>query len=327
MSIFRRRDRETFEAIERRELAPGATFAAGSGNRVDLESPDHFRTAFEVDRDRILFSKAFRRLKHKTQVFMNPEGDHYVTRLTHTLKVTQIGRAISRRLGLNEALTEAACLGHDVGHSPFGHAGEDALTEFVDGEWLHAEQSTRIFEVLEPINLTREVLDSIRAHPWKVPIGPLTPEGSIVRFADRIAYLAHDAEDAMRAGVLEKHDFPQTGINRFGPPGQAWIGPMVDAVVEESLCTSKIGMDDTSLIVMNEIRDFMFERVYLRAEMEPPLLRAQKIVRNLVEHFLMHPSELPDTYLHKDADILTQVIDYVAGMTDRFAVRSHDRIQ
>ena len=154
---------------------------------------------------------------------MNPEGDHFVTRLTHTLKVTQIGRAIATRLSLNEALTEAACLGHDVGHSPFGHTGEDVLTEFVDGEWLHAEQSARIYELLEPLNLTNEVLDGIRTHSWKVPIGPATPEGGIVRFADRIAYLAHDAEDAMRGGVLEVTDFPGEAVEHFGAPGRPWI--------------------------------------------------------------------------------------------------------
>ena len=326
MSGFRRNTREDAEAAESQSLANEATILTGTRGRTITEDPDPYRTAFEVDRDRILFSKAFRRLKHKTQVFMNPEGDHYVTRLTHTLKVTQIGRSIARRLSLNEALTEAACLGHDVGHSPFGHSGEDALSEFVDGEWLHANQSARIFEVLEPANLTWEVLDAIRAHTWKIPVPPSTPEGAIVRFADRIAYLAHDAEDAIRADILTETDFPATGLGRFGKPGQPWIDSMLDAVVEESLRTGEIGMDAASLLAMHEVRDFMFERVYLRPEMEPQRRRAQQIVRELVEYFLTHPSEIPTTYLHEAADTVTQVVDYVAGMTDRFAVRTHDDI-
>jgi dGTPase len=326
VSAYRRRDREDSERLELDLFAVGATFSARTKGRLHSEEPDPYRTVFEVDRDRILFSKAFRRLKHKTQVFMNPEGDHYVTRLTHTLKVTQIGRAIARRLGLNEALTEAACLGHDVGHSPFGHTGEDALSEFVDGEWLHAAQSARIFEVLEPANLSWEVLDAIRTHPWKVPTPPATPEGAIVRFADRIAYLAHDAEDAMRAGVLADTDFPTSAVARFGEPGFDWMGSMMDAVVEESLRTGEIGMDAGSLLVMHDVRDFMFERVYLNPEMEPQRRRAQQIVRDLVEYYRTHPDEIPDTYLHEDADTLTQVIDYVAGMTDRYAMRVHDGI-
>ena len=207
MSSFHRRSRKDIEDTERRDLVSAATLSSGSAGRAVPENLDPYRTVFEIDRDRIMFSKAFRRLKHKTQVFMNPEGDHYVTRLTHTLEVAQVGRAIARQLGLNESLTEAACLGHDVGHSPFGHTGENVLSEFVDGDWLHASQSTRIFEVLEPLNLTAEVLDAIRTHSWKVPVGPMTPEGVIVRFADRIAYLAHDAEDAMRAGVLSGKDY------------------------------------------------------------------------------------------------------------------------
>lgn len=326
MSSFRRRTRLDIEKSENSELASGATRASEAGRRAVREEPDEYRTAFEVDRDRIMFSKAFRRLKHKTQVFMNPEGDHFVTRLTHTLKVSQIGRAVARRLGLNEALTEAGCLGHDVGHSPFGHTGEDALSEFVTGDWLHASQSARIFEVLEPVNLTTEVLDAIRTHSWRVPIGPATPEGEIVRFADRIAYLAHDAEDAVRAGMLLEHDFPTEAVARFGEPGQAWIASMINAVVTESLRTGHIGMDAASLLAMHEVRDFMFERVYLHPAMEPQRHRAQQIVRDLVEYFSAHNAEIPATYLHEDSDPTIQVIDYVAGMTDRFAITAHDRI-
>ncbi len=325
-SPFVHRTRSDAEQLERRTLAPGAMRAGESGGRRIPEAPDDHRTAFERDRDRILHSKAFRRLKHKTQVFMNPEGDHYVTRLSHTLKVVQIGRSIARYLSLNETLAEAIGLGHDVGHSPFGHTGEDALSEFVDGEWRHSDQSARIFEVLEPLNLTVEVLDGIRSHPWKVERGPATYEGSIVRYADRIAYLAHDAEDALRAGVLGRADLPGEAIAAFGEPGRQWIESMILSVVETSLRTGEIAMDASKLEVMHRLRSFMFERVYLRPEVAPQRVRAMDIVRNLVEYYRAHPEEIPASYRHDGAPPLTQVMDYVAGMTDRFAIRTHDRL-
>ena len=204
------RDREAREAEEARWLAPAAFRSADSRGRVRTEEPDALRTAFERDRDRILHSKAFRRLKHKTQVFVNPEGDHYVTRLTHTIQVTQIARALAAALSLNESLAEAIGLGHDVGHSPFGHTGEDALSPYFPstGGWHHAAQSVRIYEVLEDLNLSWEVRDGIRAHSWKIDPPPSTQEAHCVRFADRIAYLTHDALDAMRAGVLTADEFP-----------------------------------------------------------------------------------------------------------------------
>jgi dGTPase len=323
---FRLRTREDAERLEDRLLAPGATRAAASRGRSEPEDPDPHRTAFERDRDRILHSKAFRRLKHKTQVFMNPEGDHYVTRLTHTLKVTQIGRSIARNLSLNETLTEAVCLGHDVGHSPFGHTGEFALSEFVEGEWSHAEQSVRIFDVLEPLNLTWEVTDAIARHPWRVPEGPSTPEGEIVRFADRIAYLTHDVEDAVRAGILGVDDLPDRAVAAFGEPGGAWIGTAVRSVTDESLRTGTISMEPELLEIMHELRAFMFERVYLRPEAEGQRSRAMKIVRDLVEYFSAHPDEVSDGFVPETADPLTRAIDYVAGMTDRFALTTHDRL-
>ncbi len=326
MSNFRLRTREDAERFESDLLAPGATLSSRSKGRAVPEPPDRWRTCFERDRDRILHSKAFRRLKHKTQVFMNPEGDHYVTRLTHTLQVTQVGGAIARALSLNVALTEAICLGHDVGHSPFGHTGEDALSEFVDGEWRHSDQSVRLFTVLEPLNLTVEVLDGIRAHPWKVEIPAATPEGDIVRFADRIAYLAHDALDAIRAGVLQPSSFPRSALETLGSPGREWIATMIDSVVETSLERDVIAMDDRTLAAMLELRDFMFEHVYLRAEIEPQVRRAREIIRGLVEYYTEHPGEIPETYRQDDADTLTQVIDFVAGMTDRYAIGRHDEL-
>src|SRR6188768_1416548 len=221
MANFIRRDRRAREAEEAERLAPSATPSAVSRGRERTEEPDEFRTAFERDRDRILHSKAFRRLKHKTQVFINPEGDHFVTRLSHTLQVTQISRALAAALTLNEPLAEAIALGHDVGHSAFGHTGEEALSPYFDPEeWHHAAQSVRIWEVLEDANLTWEVRDGIRAHSWRISPGPTTAEAHCVRFADRIAYLAHDALDALRAGVLEPADFPERVIERFGAPGR-----------------------------------------------------------------------------------------------------------
>ena len=326
MGAFRLRDRLVTEIQEGQTLAPGATLSSNSLGRAVPEEPDPWRTAFERDRDRILHSKAFRRLKHKTQVFMNPEGDHYVTRLTHTLQVTQVGVAIARGLSLNRALSEAICLGHDVGHSPFGHTGEDALSEFVDGEWRHSDQSVRIFEVLEPLNLSAEILDGIRAHPWKVELPAHTPEGGIVRFADRIAYLAHDALDAIRAGILRPTEFPPDILETFGVPGSEWINTMIVAVITASMERDEIAMDEHTLAVMLELRDFMFERVYLRAEVEPQRRRAREIVRNLVEYYVAHPAEIPDTYRHDDAETLTQVVDFVAGMTDRYAISRHDEL-
>jgi dGTPase len=320
------RTREEAQRLEEELLAPKATRAADSRGRAVAEEPDRWRTAFERDRDRIVHSKAFRRLKHKTQVFMNPEGDHFVTRLTHTLQVTQIGAAIARYLSLNVPLTEAMSLGHDVGHSPFGHTGEEALSEFVEGEWLHSDQSVRIFEVLEPLNLTAEVIDGIRAHPWRVEVPPATPEGQIVRFADRIAYLAHDALDAVRAGILTPDRFPQDALDTLGEPGRAWVEAMITAVVEESMRTGDIAMSQPTLEVLLDLREFMFDTVYLRGDAELQRRRAREITRDLVGYYLDHPAEIAESYRHNDADTLTQVLDYVSGMTDRYALRTHDEL-
>ena len=324
MSEFIRRTREDTERLEDETLAPAATKSVESRGRRLPELDDAYRTAFQRDRDRIIHSKAFRRLKHKTQVFINPEGDHYVTRLTHTLQVTQIGRSIARNLSLNEDLAEAICLAHDVGHSPFGHTGEDTLSEFVEDDWLHSAQGVRVFEVLEPANLSWEVLDGIRAHSWKIPEPPATPEGYICRFADRFAYLTHDVDDALRAGIIKRIDLPSAALATFGEPGGEWVASMIRAVVNESLLRGAVVMDKESLEVMNELRDFMFQNVYLRAGTDGQRRTVMGIVRDLVSYFVDHPDEIPDSYRHTEADTLTQVIDYVAGMTDRYAIRVHD---
>jgi dGTPase len=325
---FIRRDRPVREAEEAELLAPVAQRSAASKGRVRLEEPDAFRTAFERDRDRILHAKAFRRLKHKTQVFINPEGDHYVTRLTHTLQVTQIARALAAGLSLNEQLAEAIALGHDVGHSPFGHTGEEALSPYfpTSGGWHHAAQSVRVFEALEDLNLTWEVRDGIRAHSWKITPPPATQEAICVRYADRIAYLTHDALDALRAGVLTQEDFPRSTQERFGGPGRLWVGEMIDAVIEQSLTGDHVHMDAPTLGVMNELRAFMFERVYFAPGLREHTSEAIDIIRRLMDHHLRHPDEIPSTYRDNDADLITQVADYVAGMTDRYALRTHERL-
>ncbi len=322
-----RADRAVREREEER-LSPAATRSTSSRGRVRPEEPDSFRTAFERDRDRIVYSKAFRRLKHKTQVFLNPEGDHFVTRLTHTLQVAQIARALAAGLSLNESLAEAIALGHDVGHTPFGHTGEEALSPYFppDG-WHHAAQSVRVYEVLEDLNLTWEVRDGIRAHSWKIDPPPSTSEALCVRYADRIAYLTHDALDAIRAGVLAADSFPRPVLSRFGEPGRAWVGEMIEAVLEQSLRVGEVRMDEETLAVMHDLRDFMFERVYLA----PALLREQRAaietLRELVDYHIAHPDQIPPTYREDDAPLITQVADYVAGMTDRYALAIHDKME
>jgi dGTPase len=323
-----RRDRAIREAQEERDLAASAQLSTQSRGRALPEEPDAFRTAFERDRDRILHAKAFRRLKHKTQVFLNPEGDHYITRLSHTLQVTQIARALAAALSLNETLAEAIALGHDVGHSPFGHTGEEALSPYfpTSGGWHHAAQSVRVLSILEPLNLSWEVLDGIRAHSWRIEPPPATAEAMCVRYADRIAYLTHDALDAMRAGVLAMSDFPQASLERFGAPGRLWVGEMIDAVIEHSLSAQVVAMDPETLAVMNDLRAFMFERVYYSPELRSHAVQAIDLIRRLVDHHLQHPDELPDSYRDTDADRITQVADHVSGMTDRFAVAEHQRL-
>jgi dGTPase len=323
---LRRRDRQAREAEEER-LSPAATRSTATRGRERPEELDQFRTAFERDRDRIIHSKAFRRLKHKTQVFLNPEGDHFVTRLTHTMQVTQVARSLAAALSLNEPLAEAIALGHDVGHSPFGHTGEDALSPyFAPDGWHHAAQSVRVFEVLEDSNLTWEVRDGIRAHSWRIEPPPATPEAFCVRFADRIAYLAHDALDALRAGTLRPDAFPPGVLERFGEPGREWISAMINAVIDESLLTGAVRMDAATLSVMNELRDFMFEQVYQSPEQLRQQRRAIAIIRDLMDWHLEHPDEIPASYRQVEASLVLQAADYIAGMTDRYALATHDRL-
>jgi dGTPase len=328
-SPFRFTDRA---AREREEvaLAPAATRSVDSRGRTQPETEDDLRTAFERDRDRILHAKAFRRLKHKTQVFLNPDGDHFVTRLTHTLQVNQVARALARALGLNETLAEAIALGHDVGHSPFGHIGEEAFDPYVPGGWHHAAQGVRIVEVLEHLNLTWEVRDGIRAHSWKIDPPPATHEAECVRYADRIGYLSHDALDAVRAGVLRVSELPARALEVFGEPGSSMVGAMIDAVIDGSLsernAAGAVVMAPEPLEAMHELRTFMFERVYLSDTAAGQKHVAVDVIRRLVDHHLAHPELIPTTYRDTEADDVTQVVDYVSGMTDRFALSAHDRL-
>ncbi len=324
---FRFTDRTAREQ-EEAALAPAATRSVNSQGRARPEQEDRLRTAFERDRDRILHAKAFRRLKHKTQVFLNPDGDHFVTRLTHTLQVTQVARALARALGLNETLAEAIALGHDVGHSPFGHIGEEAFDPYVPGGWHHAAQGVRIVEVLEQLNLTWEVRDGIRGHSWKITPPPATPEAECVRYADRIGYLSHDALDAVRAGVIRPQDLPARAREVFGEPGSELVGAMIDAVIEGSLAGSNgaVVMAAEPLAAMHELRAFMFERVYQSETAAGQKDVAVDVIRRLVDHHLAHPELIPASYRDTEADHVTQVVDYVSGMTDRFALNSYDRL-
>jgi len=326
MTGMLRRARQERERLEHELLAATATKSDQSKGRAEAEEPDEFRTTFERDRDRIVHSKAFRRLKHKTQVFLNPDGDHFVTRMTHTIQVTQVGRAMARALGLNEDLTEAICLGHDVGHSPFGHTGEEALTPFVEGDWLHSAHGVRTLSHIEPQNLSAEVLDGIRAHSWRIDPPPGTPEGRLCRFADRIAYLTHDVADALRANVLEYHEIPTRVLTTFGATSREWIGSLATSVIETSHKTGEVEMDPIDLEVMEELRDFMFSRVYLSPESESQKRKAIMVIQDLVRWFADHPQDVPDSATTSTAVPLERAIDYVAGMTDRFALHTHDRL-
>ena len=316
--------RERIEAEERTLLAPGATLAANSLGREREEAPDEVRTCFMRDRDRIIHCKAFRRLKHKTQVFLSPEGDHYRTRLTHTLEVAQISRTVARALRLNEDLAEAIALGHDLGHTPFGHAGERALSEALGKPFNHNEQSLRVVRLLEKegkgLNLTREVLDGIVCHTGSKTAD--TPEGRIVRYADRIAYINHDIDDAVRAGVLSEEDIPFDIKLALGSTHSRRIAALVNAMIDFGQKTGEIGMDDRTAGLMNDLRDFMFEEVYQNPVAKGEEGKSEAIVRYLYGYFVQDQSRLPAEYWAiADRDGLpTAVCDYIAGMTDRYAV-------
>ena len=327
--------RQRIESTELQLLAPQASKAAESRGRRFPEEPHPFRTAYQRDRDRILHSKAFRRLAHKTQVFPAPQGDHYRVRLTHTLEVTQIARTAARALRLNEDLAEAICLGHDLGHTPFGHLGEQVLSDFLGRPFRHNDQSRRLVDHLQwrgdgpgsrpgGLNLTWEVRDGILNHTWSMPM-PSTLEAQVARYADRIAYLSHDIEDAIRAGVLNVGDLPEVTTRVLGKTTSSRIDAMVGALVDASASLDRIAVSPDVFDAMAVTRKFMFERVYNRPESRAEHARIVQLLRELVEHYRDHAHELPPDEVG-GSDFETRLIDYVSGMTDRFALREHARL-
>jgi len=296
------------------------------------------RTPFQRDRDRIVHSKAFRRLTHKTQVFVAPRGDHYRTRLTHTLEVTSISRTVARALRLNEDLVEAIGLGHDLGHAPFGHIGEEVLDrclkERFGREFRHYEHSLRIVEHLERdgagLNLTEPVRDGIARHSSRAPL-PGTLEGRIVRVIDRVAYINHDIDDAVRAGLLSERDLPAEPIAVLGASGSARIDRLVHDMVEHSERAGDIVQGPAAGPAMDELRDFMFEHVYLGPAVRAEHAKISAVITRLFEHYIEHPAVLPASYTDDpeggEDQLASRVTDYLAGMTDRYCIREYTELQ
>jgi dGTPase len=311
------------ERIERHEesISPLAT-RSYPALRAEPEPDSDHRTPFQRDRDRIVHSKAFRRLKHKTQVFIAPEGDHYRTRLTHTLEACGIARNVARALGLNEDLTEAIGLGHDLGHPPFGHVGEAVLDECVRARWGHVfrhnEHSLRVVERLERLNLTEQVRDGILRHTGPEP--PRTIEGRIVRVVDRIAYINHDIDDAIRAGVLRVEDLPRDEIELLGSTGSARIEALVVDLLDRSEDAGDIVQGEEVGGAMLRLREFMFDRVYLSPDAQREKPRIESMLRSLFEHYAEHPPPP----LTPGASDEQRVLDWLAGMTDRFAIKAFE---
>jgi dGTPase len=321
---------DRIRAREERELAPSATRSYPARRRH--EEPDcGLRTPFQRDRDRIVHCKAFRRLKHKTQVFVAPTGDHYRTRLTHTLEVAQISRTVARALSLNEDLVEAIGLGHDLGHPPFGHVGEDALdrclTERFGLTFMHHEHSLRVVDTLERdglgLNLTDPVRDGILGHSGRAR-EPITLEGRIVRLMDRVAYINHDIDDAVRAGLLAPSDLPAGPIEILGETGSRRIDTLVHDLVEHSAAAGDIVQGEAVGGAMAALRAFMFERVYLGPEATREHAKIRLVIRSLFDHYCAHPEEIPASI--PPGELSRRVTDYLAGMTDRFCIRTFEAL-
>lgn len=326
--------REDLEKSEYKMLSPLATKSADSKGRLNYEEKCLYRTDFQRDRDRIIHSKAFRRLVHKTQVFISPEGDHYRTRLTHTLEVAQISRTISRILGYNEDLTEAISLGHDLGHTPFGHNGEIFLNEIHPSGFHHNEQSLRVVDRLEKkkenygLNLTWEVRDGILNHRSRNM--PSTLEGQIVRISDKIAYINHDIDDAIRSGVITEKDLPDEDLNILGYTHGDRINNLIEDLVNNSENKRQISLSENFNYALMHLRAFMFKNVYNseKVKKEEELQRIKEQIEGLYDFFIKNPSELPDMYLSiiKEDGLNIAVKDYIAGMTDRYANKIFDSI-
>ena len=327
-------NRQKQEEREYDILSPYACKAKDTMGRNFQEEPCQLRTAFQRDKDRIIHSKSFRRLMHKTQVFLAPEGDHFRTRLTHTIEVAQIARTIARGLGLNEDLTEAIALGHDLGHTPFGHNGEMILNEIHEGGFSHNIQSLRVVDVLEGtqnrrgMNLTIEVRDGIRNHSGKDI--PFTMEGKVVRLSDRIAYINHDIDDALRSRVITFDELPNDCISVLGTNHRDRINFLVWDVIKNSDNKNDIIQSQEAGLMMNKLREFMFEHVYKNEDVKKAsdISKVRRIIESLYTHFINHPDELPENYriLIDEYGIYEMVKDYVAGMTDRYAINLYDEL-
>lgn len=318
--------RQKLEQREHEVYSPYAAFSDCSLGRDRYEDPCDIRPIYQVDRDRILHSKAFRRLKHKTQVFLAPEGDHYRTRLTHTLEVAQIARTIAKALRLNEELTEAIALGHDLGHTPFGHAGERALNRICPGGFQHHMQSLRVVELLEKhgmgLNLTKEVRDGIRNH--QTAGNPSTLEGKIVRICDKIAYINHDIDDAIRGQIIREEDIPREYTDVLGHSLGDRLDTLVHDIVTNSEGQNDIIMSEDIASAMKQLRQYMFHGVYTNKKAKSQEEQAELLLEHLFDYYLKHLEHLPEEYLHRMEQLneppYRVVCDYIAGMTDRFAV-------
>jgi len=311
--------RERREELEAELLRSGATLSFGAGVRAVEESPDSTRTCFERDRDRILHATAFRRLAGKTQVFVFPD-DHQRTRLTHALEVAQVARSISRALGLNVPLTEAIALGHDCGHGPGGHSSEAALSSFVDEGFDHAVWGADV--TLVPLNLCIETLDGIRNHSWSRP-APATPEGEVVSWADRIAYVCHDFEDAVNAGVVRPADLPESVNSTCGTSRRTQLAAFIGSMIDATDRTGRVGMGAEAAGSLADFRDFNYRNIYLRPESQQQAQRVVDVLRGLVNFLIANPQRLParlfDHRLDRDQSEARAAVAWVAGMTDRYA--------
>ena len=322
--------RERMEQEEYDVLSPQAQKAAETKGRPSPEEDNDVRTCYQRDADRILHSKSFRRLMHKTQVFLSPEGDHYRTRMTHTLEVARIARTICRGLRLNQDLAEAAAYGHDLGHTPFGHAGEKALSSMMEKPFRHNEQSLRVVDKLERggtgLNLTYEVRMGILGHTGDFI--PETLEGQIVRTSDRIAYINHDIDDAMRAGILTNDDIPRPIAHVLGETHKDRINTLVTNTISHTIRTGELSMDPEVAGAMRELRSFMFQRVYRNPVAKGEESKAKVIVQQLYAYYIRHPQAMPDTFQPQLTfeGMERTVCDYIAGMTDKYAVDKYTEL-
>ena len=308
------------DELEEREfeiLSPYATKCKNSkGRKRERIEKFAIRTEFQRDRDKILHSKSFRRLKHKTQVFLSPYNDHFRTRLTHTLEVSQIGRTMARALRLNEDLVEAIALGHDLGHTPFGHCGESILDELLPEGFHHNLQSVRVVEVLEDMNLCRETVDGILTHTWGYK--PKTPEAQVVQYADKIAYINHDIEDSIRAGIISESDLPADCTKYYTSNQSARLGKMITDVITSSMDKEKVTMSEEGWFYVTKLRTWMFDNVYL----DPIAKAEEKKSRNIISALYEHYTEMLQAYYKKE-EIPQIVTDYISGMTDQYAIRRY----